>query len=99
MATFLGFPVVCMTCKKPWGTCSHSKASSVVWGDIPDSSPNQPEERKSFPNWQPVKCRDAKCGWHGPAAKTVKWFGEDDKQYCPRCNDWVVKHESKGTSP
>lgn len=57
------------------------------------------DEPKPFPNWQPVKCSDECCGWHGPAAKSVKWGEGDPHQYCPKCWNKVVKHESNGGSP
>lgn len=63
------------------------------WDSIPDSSPSDvAAEPKVFPNWQPVKC-GSDCGWRGPAAKAIKWFG-DTVQTCPKCGAGVVKHES-----
>lgn len=58
-----------------------------------------PDSPQPFPNWQPVKCSDEYCGWHGPAAKSVRWGEGDPHQYCPKCWNKVVKHESNGGSP
>ena len=67
--------------------------SKAVHDSIPDS-PKAPIE--IFPNWQPVKC--SYCWWHGPASKSIKWFG-DTAQTCPNCGRDVVKHVSEGTNP
>ena len=53
--------------------------SKAVHDSIPDP-PKAPVE--IFANWQPVKC--SSCWWHGPASKSIRWFG-DTAQTCPNC--------------
>lgn len=74
----------------------HWEITRARWKQMQDAVPDDPQP---FPNWQPVKCSDECCGWHGPAAKSVSWGEDDPKRYCPKCWNKVVKHESDGGSP